>query len=115
MRALQIHPLSESHLAGAVRLLEERHARHRAAEALIPDGGGLQAHIQRALSAGGAAGAVALVDGDVAAYLIGSPQDDGSSEVGLAGCAAREPELIRDLYQQLAAAGVPAVLSRHRV
>src|SRR3954465_6002988 len=101
MPALQIHRLSETHLPGAARLLEERHARHRAAEALLPDGGDFRAHIERALSADGAAGAVALVDGDVAAYLIGSPQDDGSSEVGFAGCAAREPELIRDLYEHL--------------
>jgi predicted N-acetyltransferase YhbS len=101
MGALQIRPLSGPHLTGAARLLEERHARHRAAEALLPDGGDFQAHIERALSADGAAGAVALVGGDVAAYLIGSPQDDGSSEVGLAGCAAREPELIRDLYEHL--------------
>jgi predicted N-acetyltransferase YhbS len=115
MRALQIHPLSETHLAGAARLLEERHARHRAAEALLPDGGDFQAHIERALSADGAAGAVALVDGDVAAYLIGSPQDDGSSEVGLAGCAAREPELIRDLYEHLGSDWVAAGLDRHRV
>jgi GNAT superfamily N-acetyltransferase len=112
MRALQIHPLSETHLSGATRLLEERHARHRAAEALLPDGGDFRAHIEGALSANGAAGAVALVDGDVAAYLIGSPQDDGSSEVGLAGCAAREPELIRDLYEHL---GSNWAADRHRV
>jgi GNAT superfamily N-acetyltransferase len=115
MRALQIHPLSETHLAGAARLLEERHARQRAAEALLPGGGDFRAHIERALSADGAAGAVALVDGDVGAYLIGSPQDDGSSEVGLAGCAAREPELIRDLYEHLGSNWVAAGLDRHRV
>jgi GNAT superfamily N-acetyltransferase len=115
MRALQIHPLSETHLPGAARLLEERHARHRAAEALLPAGGDFQAHIEAALSADGAGGAVALVDGDVAAYLIGSPQDDGSSEVGLAGCAAREPELIRDLYEHLGSDWVATGLDRHRV
>jgi GNAT superfamily N-acetyltransferase len=96
-------------------LLEERHARHRAAEALLPAGGDFQAHIEAALSADGAGGAVALVDGDVAAYLIGSPQDDGSSEVGLAGCAARAPELIRDLYEHLGSDWVATGLDRHRV
>ena len=115
MRALQIHPLSETHLSGAAGLLAERHARHRAAEALLPEGGDFRAQIERALSADGAAGAAALLDGDVAAYLIGSPQDDGSSEVGLAGCAAREPELIRDLYEHLAMDWVAAGLDRHRV
>jgi GNAT superfamily N-acetyltransferase len=115
MRALQIHPLSETHLSGAARLLEERHSCHRAAEALLPDGGDFRAHIERALSAERAAGAVALVNGDVAAYLIGSPQDDGTSEVGLAGCAAHEPELIRDLYEHLGSDWVAAGLDRHRV
>jgi predicted N-acetyltransferase YhbS len=115
MRALQIHPLSETHLSGAARLLEERHARHRATEALLPDGGDFRAHIEGALSADGAAGAAALVDGEVAAYLIGSPQDDGSSEVGLAGCAAREPDLIRDLYEHLGSDWAAAGLDRHRV
>jgi ribosomal protein S18 acetylase RimI-like enzyme len=115
MRVLQIHPLSETHLSGAARLLEERHARHRAVEALLPEGGDFRAQIERALSADGAAGAVALVDGDVAAYLIGAPQDDGSSEVGLAGCAAREPELIRDLYEHLGSDWVAAGLDRHRI
>ena len=115
MRALQIHPLSETHLSGAARLLEERHAGHRAAETLLPDGGDFRAHIEGALSADGAAGAVALVDGVMAAYLIGSPQDDGSSEVGFAGCAAREPELIRDLYQHLGSDWVAAGFDRHRV
>ena len=51
----------------------------------------------------------------MAAYLIGSPQDDGSSEVGLAGCAAREPELIRDLYEHLGSDWAAAGLDRHRV
>ncbi len=102
MQAFQIHPLSETHLAGAARLLAERHDRHRAAEPLLPDVADFRAQIERALSADKAAGAVALIDGDVAAYLIGAPQEDGSSEVGLAGCAAREPELIRDLYSHLA-------------
>jgi len=115
MPALQIHPLSATHLSGSARLLEERHARHRAAEALLPDGGDFRAHIEGALSADGAAGAVALVDGDVAAYLIGSPQDDGSTEVGFAGCAAREPELIRDLYESLGSDWMAAGLDRHRV
>ena len=112
MQAPQIHPLSETHLAGAARLLEERHARHRAAEPLLPDGGDFRAQIERALSTDGAAGVVALVEGDVAAYLIGSPQADGSSEVGLAGCAAREPELIRDLYGHVASGWMA---DRHRV
>lgn len=112
MRAPQIHPLSETHLAGAARLLEERHARHHAAEPLFPDSGDFRAQIERALSAGGAAGAVAVVDDQVAAYLIGSPQPDRSSEVGIVGCAAREPELIRDLYAHPASGWAT---DRHRV
>ncbi len=48
----------------------------------------------------------------MAAYLIASPQDDGSSKVGLGGCAAREPELIRDLYEHLASGWAT---DRHRV
>jgi GNAT superfamily N-acetyltransferase len=112
MQAPRIRPLSETHLAGAARLLGERHARQREAERLLPDGLDFRAQIERALSADGAAGAVAVVDDEVAAYLIGSPQADGSSEVGLAGCSAREPELIRDLYAYLASGWET---DRHRV
>jgi GNAT superfamily N-acetyltransferase len=49
---------------------------------------------------------VALVDGKVAAYLIGSVRENEwwrrRVRVGLAGHAAREPELVRDLYRFLA-------------
>jgi GNAT superfamily N-acetyltransferase len=111
--ALEIHPFSEGHLAGAARLLEDRHARHRAAEALLPEGGDFGAQIERELGVENASGAVAMVGGEVAGYLIGSV--DAVAEVGLAGCAARDPECVRDLYAHLASDWVAAGHVQHRV
>ena len=98
------------------RFLEARHERHRRAEPLLPAVTGTSGRTSSERCPPTALRALSrCVDGDVAAYLIGSPQHDGSSEVGLAGCAAREPELIRDLYEQLGSSWVAAGLDRHRV
>jgi GNAT superfamily N-acetyltransferase len=51
----------------------------------------------------GASGAVAVVDGELAGFLLGSVRENEwwnrHAWVGLAGHAAREPELVRDLYR----------------
>jgi GNAT superfamily N-acetyltransferase len=61
---------------------------------------------------------VALRDDAVVAYLVGRLEDDPAVEdrrgfVGFAGCAASEPEAIRDLYAVLAVRWVAAGCPRH--
>jgi GNAT superfamily N-acetyltransferase len=105
MPDVEIRPFSEEHLDAAAALLRDRHARHLAAEPLLardPD--------YRAQLAGGE-GLVAIRDGALRAYLLAQTTDDDAF-VGFAGCAAAEPELLRDLYAALAPSWERA---RHRV
>ncbi len=102
MRDMEIRPFSEEHLEAAARLLAERHERHLAAEPLLARDVDYAAQIRAELAHEGAAGAVALVRGEPQAYLIGRPTEN-DAVVGLAGCAATDAELVRDLYAALAA------------
>jgi ribosomal protein S18 acetylase RimI-like enzyme len=62
--------------------------------------------VARAWEADATTGAVAVIDGEPAAYLLGSVRENEwwrrHAWVGLAGHAARKPELVRDLYRFLA-------------
>jgi predicted N-acetyltransferase YhbS len=104
MPSLEIHPFSEEFREDAARLLGERHGRERAAEPLLPEIGDYAAHVPDG------DGLVATRGADVVAYLIGSVDGD-RAVVGMAGCAASDPEAVRDLYAALAR-GWPA---RHQV
>jgi GNAT superfamily N-acetyltransferase len=112
----QIVPFADEHLDGAVVLLAERHARHRASEPLLPDGVDLREEISREREDGG--GVAAVEDGAVVGYLLGRRRED---QIGphiwsnVAGHAVREAELVRDLYAAAAARWVEAGLSRHFV
>ena len=98
MPDVEIRPFSDEHLAAAAELLRERHERHLAAEQLLARDVDYRAQIEAELSAG--AGAVALVGDELQAYLVGRVTDD-DAVVGFAGCAAKQPDLVRDLYAQL--------------
>ncbi|HEY6961568.1 MAG TPA: GNAT family N-acetyltransferase [Gaiellaceae bacterium] len=89
MPGLEIHPLSELR-DEAARLLSERFARQRAAEALLPEIDDFAAQIEDD-------GVVATRGGEAVAYLAGT---DG--KVGFGGCAASEAEALRDLFAVLA-------------
>lgn len=95
MRKLEIHPFSEEFRGEAAALLADRHARHRAAEPLLAEVDDYGAQI------GEGAGAVATRGGSVVAYVVASVGDE-RADVGLAGCAASEPEAVRDVYAHLA-------------
>ena len=110
----EIRPFSDEHLDAAAQLLAERHARHRQAEALLPDVEDFRAHVERDWRAENASGALALSGGKLDAYLIGRVTDEDCL-VDFAGYAARDPELIRDLYAHVAAGWVDAGHLRHRV
>jgi GNAT superfamily N-acetyltransferase len=94
MPSLEIHPLSD--LRGqAARLLAERYAAQRLAEPLLPEISDFHAHVPAE------EGLVATRGSDAVAYLAGS-QDGDIARVGFAGCAASEPEALRDLFAVLA-------------
>src|SRR4249919_4347782 len=116
MPELRIQPMSEEHLDDAADLLAERHDGHRKAEALLPEAVNFRDEIARELEDG--SGAVALDGATMVGYLAGRRRED---QVGphvwsyIAGQAARDPELVRDLYAAAAAAWVDVGLTRHFV
>jgi len=96
MAKLEIHPFSDDFREAAALLLADRHRRHRAAEPLLADVEDFAAQIPTEEN-----GAVATRGGAVVAYLVATVGEE-RAEVGLAGCAAAEPEAVRDLYAELA-------------
>src|SRR6476469_11006536 len=104
MPKLEIHPFSEDFREPAAALLADRHARHRAAEPLLPEIDDFAAQIPAGT------GAVATRGGEVVAYVIATVGEE-RAEIGLAGCAASEPEAVRDVYAHLA----PGWPSQHQV
>jgi GNAT superfamily N-acetyltransferase len=104
MPKLQVHAYSEDFRGEAARLLAERHRRERAAEPLLPEIDDYAAHVPDG------EGAVATRGGVAVAYVIATVED-GVAKIGAAGCAASEPDAVRDAYGY-AAAPWP---SRHQV
>lgn len=94
MPDVEIRPLSDEHLDAAVALLAERHARHLTAEPLLARDVDFRAQLR-------GEGVVALRGGELRAYLLAQTTADDAF-VDFAGCAAAEPELLRDLYAALA-------------
>jgi GNAT superfamily N-acetyltransferase len=94
MPDVEIRPFSEEHRDAAAALLAERHARHLAAEPLLARDVDFPAQLR-------GEGLVALRGGEVRAYLLGQKTGDDAF-VDFAGCAATEPDLLRDLYAALA-------------
>ncbi|MFL5950086.1 MAG: GNAT family N-acetyltransferase [Gaiellaceae bacterium] len=94
MPDVEIRPFSDEHLDAAAALLAARHERHLAAEPLLARDVDYRAQLE-------GDGVVALRDGELRAYLLGQTTDDDAF-VGFGGCAAAEPELMRDLYSALA-------------
>ena len=107
MPELEIQPFSEEHLDAAAALLEQRHARHVAAEPLLAKEADFRAEIAALLAAEGTSGVAAIRRGEVVGYLLGTPKDEKTWGpniwVDSAGHAAEEPELVRDLYGAAAA------------
>jgi GNAT superfamily N-acetyltransferase len=94
MPDVEIRPFSDEHLDAAAALLAERHARHLAAEPLLARDVDFRAQLR-------GEGLVALRANELRAYLLGRTTEDDAF-VDFAGCAAAEPELLRDLYARLA-------------
>ena len=106
MNRLEIRALAEDYLDAAASLLASRHREHRTAEPLLserfehPDA--TRAEVASLWAENHASGAVALREGQVVGYLLGTRKDDRTRGanvwVDAAGYAVDEPELIRDLY-----------------
>jgi len=118
---LEIRDLAGEHLDAAAALLAERHRGHRLAEPLLParfeDPDAARGEIEALRRKDGSAGVVALRGNEVVGYLVGAPADDevwGANEwVELAGHAAEEAEVVRDLYAAVAERWVGAGRTRH--
>jgi GNAT superfamily N-acetyltransferase len=103
---LEIRAFAEDYLDAAGSLLATRHRKHRAAEPLLserfehPDA--TRPEVASLWAENHASGAVALREGQVVGYLLGTRKDDRTRGANVwfdpASYAVDEPELIRDLY-----------------
>jgi GNAT superfamily N-acetyltransferase len=118
MAGLEIVPFADEHLDAAGTLLAARHARHRAAEPLLPERRDFAAELEREWRVEGASGAFASRGGKAAAYLIAAPKliPGGLSWMlaGVAGLAIDgDAEPMRDVYAAAAQRWVDEGELRH--
>ncbi|HKN63930.1 MAG TPA: GNAT family N-acetyltransferase [Gaiellaceae bacterium] len=108
---MKIVPFGEEHVDAAAEVLAERHERHRRAEPLLPGDVDFRAKIA-GLLAGGATGAFAD-----AAFVLGKsgPAEHWGPNISVdsAGHAARDPELLRDVWAAAAASWFEQGLTEH--
>jgi GNAT superfamily N-acetyltransferase len=119
MGDLEIQPFADEHLDAAGQLLAERHARHRAAEPLLPDEDA-RAAVEAAWRPEDANGVVAIRRGAVVGYLFGllegeQPFWGNLAWVDRASHAAGGAELMRDLYAAAAEVWVERGANRNYV
>lgn len=118
-----MRPFSDDDVEAAGKLLAQRHRRHRAAEPLLPerfeDAAAAQAEVEIAWRKERAAGAAGVRGGRLVGYLVGAPAEDSrwgaNGWIEVAGHAAEEAEVLRDLYAALAARWVDKERNRHYV
>jgi ribosomal protein S18 acetylase RimI-like enzyme len=102
----EIREFAADHLGGAGRLLAARHREHRAAEPLLSerfeDPDASRGEVASLWAQEHASGAVALREGVVVGFLLGTRKDDrtwgANVWVEAAGYAVDDPELVGDLY-----------------
>ena len=96
---MEIVSFADEHLDAAAELLAERHARHRAAEPLLPDDVDFRGQVESEWAADGASGVISEHG-----YLFGRPLSHGWFVVGIGGHAlCGDVEHLRDLYTAAAA------------
>ena len=102
----EIRAFADDHLDAAGSLLAARHREHRAAEPLLSeafeDADATRGEVESLWAQEHASGAVALRDGRVVGFLLGTRKNDqawgANVWVEAAGYAVDETELVRDLY-----------------
>ena len=105
-RSLEIRAFADDHLEAAGSLLAARHRAHRAIEPLLSerfeDADAARGEVASLWAEEHASGAIALREGQVVGFLLGTRKDDrrwgANVWVEAAGYAVDEPELVRDLY-----------------
>jgi len=109
-----IRPFTHADVDAAAEMLAERHSRHRAAEPLLPADVDFHAEIENALQLDGANGVVGR-----GAYLLAFSRTDPvwgrNVWIETAGHAARDAELVRDLYAHAAEDWTGRGLKSHHV
>jgi GNAT superfamily N-acetyltransferase len=118
---LEIRAFAEDHLDAAGSLLAARHRAHRAAEPLLSerfeDPDATRGEVASLWAEEHASGGVALREGQLAGFLLGTRKDDqkwgANVWVEAAGYAVNEPELVRDLYAFSAQRWVDEGRTRH--
>jgi ribosomal protein S18 acetylase RimI-like enzyme len=117
--ALELQSFSADHVDAAAELLAARHARHHAAEPLLPAEVDFQAEVGALWANEGASGAVALRDGRMVGYVLATRLSEDlwgpNAWIELAGHAVERPEDIRDLYGFAAARWVDEGRTGHYV
>ncbi len=106
MSRLEIRAFADDHLDAAARLLTARHRLHRAAEPLLSerfeDAAATREEVASLWAQEEVSGGVALRDGNVAGFLLGTRREDqnwgANVWIEAAGYAVDEAELVRDLY-----------------
>lgn len=102
----EIRAFAEDHVDAAGSLLAARHREHRAVEPLLSkrfeDADATRGEVASLWAQEHASGTVALRDGQVVGFILGTRKDDqtwgANVWVEAAGYAVGEPELVRDLY-----------------
>jgi ribosomal protein S18 acetylase RimI-like enzyme len=118
---LEIRAFAEDHLDAAGSLLAARHREHRAAEPLLSerfeDADSTRREVASLWAQEHASGAVALREGKLVGFLLGTRKDDqtwgANVWVEAAGYAVDEPELVRDLYASSSQRWVDEGRTRH--
>jgi GNAT superfamily N-acetyltransferase len=117
----EIDAFAEDHLEAAGTLLAARHRAHRVVEPLLSeqfeDADAARGEVTALWAQDDTSGAVAVIDGRVAGFLLGTRRDDrawGENVwIEAAGYAADEPEVARDLYAYAAQRWVAEGRVRH--
>ena len=117
----EIRAFAEDHLDAAGSLLASRHREHRAAEPLLSEGfeddDAARGEVASLWAQEDASGAVALREGQVIGFLLGTRKNDqtwgANVWVEAAGYAVEEPELVRDLYAVASQRWVDEGRTRH--
>jgi GNAT superfamily N-acetyltransferase len=120
MSRVEVIPFADEHLDAAGELLAARHRRHRETEPLLSerftDPAEARREVETLWRTDDTAGAVALRDGRVVAYLVGIRKEDSWGPnvwVEAAGHAAEDAETVRDVYAAAAAHWVEAGRKAH--